>query len=195
MSREHHPGPARAASPAPKGATAPGPGAARAPQPRTAPTHQVFERLLLWNVPFVADGHVSGEEGPARALTRGRGAPEPRQRAPPTSPQGQGTRPRLSYPGGTLLVRRCRGRACECEAGRGSGAAVVWGEDGPPPHPRPYRNTGRSGSGRGLGCPGLSPNSLVKICEEVDSECMLLVELVPVGILHGVQSVGRSRIF
>lgn len=46
-------------------------------------------------------------------------------------------------------------------------------------------------------CPGshgLSLNSLVKIGEEIDSERVLLVKLVAVGIFHGIQSMGRRRI-
>lgn len=39
-----------------------------------------------------------------------------------------------------------------------------------------------------------SLNSLVKIGEKVDSEGVLLVKLVAVGIFHGIQGVGGRRV-
>lgn len=45
-----------------------------------------------------------------------------------------------------------------------------------------------------LGSEGRSQNSLVKVGEEVDSERVLLVELVAVGVLHGIHGVGRGRV-
>lgn len=44
------------------------------------------------------------------------------------------------------------------------------------------------------GSHGPSLNSLVKIGEEIDSERVLLVKLVAVGIFHSIQSMGRRSV-
>ena len=55
--------------------------------------------------------------------------------------------------------------------------------------PEPGRSAGRRPGPRG---PSLNP--LVEVGEEVDSERVLLVQLVAIGALHGVRGVGRGRV-
>ena len=63
------------------------------------------------------------------------------------------------------------------------------------PRPPGAERPDQACSGRCPGSPGLSQNLLVKIGEEVDSERVLLVELVAISIFHSVQCVGRGCVF
>lgn len=70
----------------------------------------------------------------------------------------------------------------------------VWGPGRGRPLALP-KNTGRLTQGEHPGSHYPSQNSLVEIGEEIDSECVLLIQLVAISIFYSIQGMGRRCIF
>lgn len=88
----------------------------------------------------------------------------------------------------SVLASR-RGRGCEM---------VLYGSERRtelPERPRALPSESRATQGKRPSSQGPRLNLLVKIGEEINSECVLLVELVAIGVFHSIQGMGRRRIF